>query len=312
MIKIHKHLSLKLRRSVVARNVSDFILSTLLALFISIVICKWIGLDHLLDSLRYEPQVQHFSALVEFDLASWSQMVLERYSGLIEIGFYLVFTLFVVTSYVMIHLRISTTIEKREKKKSDKFQQYFSSVIISRDAVMEKYHLPSHNKEERVHLSKEDLFDVNNRVLLLKELRAMHSLVSGSEEQKLTELYYALGFVDELLDKFRNADWVLRAEAINEVAQFKVVSLYDTVDDMILDQNETVRQNALIAKMKIVDQPLSILEKIKRPLSVWEKHQIFLTLKSLPAHRLPSFTDLSDKYLRHTEFIGEMKTQFQI
>ena len=85
---------------------------------------------------------------------------------------------------------------------------------------------------------------------------------------------------------------------------------YPLIDKLLRDKNETVRQNALIAKMKLDDQPLRILDIIKRPLSVWEKHQMFLVLKALPSHKIPSFGDLSNKYLLHRDFLKDLDIQF--
>ena len=64
--------------------------------------------------------------------------------------------------------------------------------------------------------------------------------------------------------------------------------------------------------MKLDDQPLKILENIKRPLSVWEKHQMFLALKALPTYKLPSFSELSKKHLIHGDFLRDMEIQFNV
>lgn len=307
MSKKTNKLTNHIKRSAIARHLSDLVLSSVIALFLFGLINEYIGLEKLSASLKYKTSANLMSAFTESNLGDISAQYMEVHSTFLQLGLFLVLALGILAFYALIHLRLSSSEKIKTKLKTSEFQQYFTSIITG-DNKSDNY-LNEPSSQSRVHLSKIDIYNVNNRAILLKELRSMHSLVGDTGKSRLEDQYFALGFVDELEDKFQSPDWVERAQAINEATQFKVASHYSFINKLLLDKNETVRQNAVIAKMKLDDQPLEILKSINRPLSIWEKHQMFLAIKAVPYHKLPAFNELLLNHTIHKSFIKDLQTQ---
>ncbi len=306
--KNHNNLIRRLKRSAVARHTSDLVLSSVVALLLCVLINKFVDIDNLLESLRHKPTANLLSVLSDTNFSKIKFRFQEIDTTIIQLGGFLLSALGILMAYALIHLRLTRSEEKRNKAKISEFQQYFTSIITS-DSTTNKLIKSQH---QRTYLTKSDIYDINNRAILLKELRSMHSLVGGRDQRRLEDQYYALGFVDELEDKFQSPEWVERAQAINEVIQFKVTSYYKHINKLLIDKNETVRQNAVVAKIKLDDQPLDILKTIDRPLSVWEKHQMFLAVKALPSYKLPSFKELLVEKSIHYGFIKDLEMQLNV
>ena len=138
----------------------------------------------------------------------------------------------------------------------------------------------------------------------------MHAMLSGDEKNSLREIYYALGFIDELRPKFLSFDWVKKVEAISEVKQFEVTEYYDTIRNLALDANKQVKQSAILALLQTEKSPLDILNHIDQPLSRWEKHHILRAMEQLPSSEIPVFGQLKSRWPRHTDFLNELGEHF--
>jgi len=306
--KKHNNPTRQLKRSAIAKHSSDLVLSSVVALLLCVLFSEFVGIDNLTKSLRHKSAANLLSVLSDTNFSSINLRFREIDSTLLQLGGFLLSALGILIAYALIHLRLTRSEEKRNKAKTSEFQQYFTSIITA-ESTTNKFIGTQH---PRTYLTKSDIYDVNNRSILLQELRSMHSLVGGRDQRRLEDQYYALGFVDELEEKFQSPEWLERAQAINEVIQFKVTSYYPHINKLLIDKNETVRQNAVVAKIKLDDQPLEILKTIDRPLSVWEKHQMFLAVKALPAHKLPSFKELLIDKSIHYGFIKDLEMQLNV
>ena len=299
----------KVSRKALARHASDLILSSVLALFLCGLIHELFDLDNIIAAIGHKSPANLMAVIADFELGRLRIKPIN--STILHLALFLLLALGILISYMLIHLKLSKSESKKNQLKAEEFQNYFTTIITENNSAPDSY-LSAHSSTVRMHLSKDDLYNIDKRLILLKELRSMHSLVGGQEKIRLEDQYFALGFVDELEDKFLSPDWVVRAQAVSETAQFKVKKYYPYIEDLMSDRNESVRQNAMIAQMKLDDQPLSILDRIKRPLSVWEKHQMYLAIKALPSHKLPPFTELINKYSIHKDFINDLKLQFNV
>lgn len=289
-------------------HVTDFIISSVVALFLVTLIASTVGIEQFNFPQLNDSSVELLSSIhspngFNLNLGSNSSM-------LIKVSILIALAVLILLIYSFSHLSFTKKMGKINNDKRQQYQNYFASSIAedeNKSAFEKKNKLTQQNKE---HLSIEDLTNTNNRQLLLNELKGMYSFMSGSEKIRLKELYYALGFIDGLPDKFKSPDWVQRVEAIQEVKQFEVAKYYPTIFKLINDPNETVRRNSLIARIDLTENPLDILKDIHTKLSIWEKHNIALALEKLPKHRLPNFQDLIKKHFIHHEFLHEMKVHF--
>lgn len=292
-----------------ARHVTDLVISSVIALFIVTTILLTTGCENLnwesLPNSSFE-FLSIFQAPSQFDLD-----LNKKESVLIGFSLVIAICLVVITTYSLLHNKISNKLSGEDFSNSQRYQNYFAGALAERSNPLK---LNRDNgkliEKQKEHLSVEDLTNTNNRVLLLKELKGMHGLISGEEKQRLKELYYALGFIDDLPNKFKSKDWVQRVEAIHEVKQFEVAKYYPTIFKLINDSNSTVKRNSLLARIDLEGNPLDILDDINSKLSIWEKHNITLALDKLPSHHIPNFQDLMKSYPLHHEFLSEMNLHF--
>ncbi len=210
-------------------------------------------------------------------------------------------------SFAYMHMKLKALTAEKVAVKQEKYQEYFAGVVSTNheDTIIK-------NKKQHNHtfLNKDDLFDTENRAVLLKELKNIHSFIKGAEKARLKELYLAFGFVDELRNKLESVQWVSRVEAINEVKQFGLTDFYHLVRRRLEDSNPNVRKAALSVSIDLVDNPLDILGDIKQRLSKWEEHLFVKALERMPNHRLPYFAKQINLFPAHSAFLHRMTEHF--
>ena len=210
-------------------------------------------------------------------------------------------------SFTYLHMKMNGLTRERTTEKQEKYQEYFAGVVSSNH---EETIIQDKKQHNHTYLSKEDLLDTENRTVLLKELKNIHSFIKGAERARLKELYLAFGFVDELKAKLESSQWVVRVEAINEVKQFALSDFYHLVEEKLKDVNPSVRKAALSVCMETTQNPIEVLGKLEEPMSRWEEHVLIESLDRLPNHRLPYFAELVGKYPTHSEFLLGMTERF--
>ena len=192
----------------------------------------------------------------------------------------------------------------------NKYQSYFAQHISQPSSSVGKLFDAETDANEDVYLSVDDFAESKNRAIMLSELKGMHAMIEGEEKDRLRELYFTLGFVPELSSRLSSAHWVTRAEAIQEVRQFQVKSYYEKVFTMVNDSHPKVRRVAVVSRVVLDNDPMSILYDVKSPLSQWERHNILSALKKLPSHKIPLFCTLYLEAPVHVEFLRELCIQF--
>jgi len=299
----------RLARRQIAVHATDLLVSSVFALFIVTALYYTNGIENLSLDSTYQAAYNYFSIF-----QSWENMqvqIQQKESMLLGCSIVLTITIATIVCYSILHTHFYKKINKEDDERQQKYQKYFAGTVAQNSNPLKlnqsKNSIANKNRE---HLSIEDLTNIDNRILLLKELKAMHSLINGEEKLRLKELYYGLGFIDDLPTKFLSSDWVRRVEAILEVKQFEVSKYYPTIFKLINDSHSTVRRNSIIARIDLEENPLKILEDLNSKLSIWEKHSITLALDKLPHHLIPNFQDLMRTYPIHHEFLSEMKTHF--
>lgn len=223
---------------------------------------------------------------------------------------FLISMLVFLSVVVLLHVFFKKKNSKKFKDRQVKYQSFCASVVsYENDELITNYTGKDFNYK-KLHLSKRDFTKSDNRSALLKEIKAMHEIIKGNEKNKLRELYFGLGFVDELESKFNHHSWYKRVEAIQEAKQFGVIQLYPNIFKLVSDSHELVRRNALLARIDLDEQPLSFLEEIDYSLSIWERHKILSSLTKLPTIKLPNFSKLYTKHPLHKDFLKELSDYF--
>jgi hypothetical protein len=216
---------------------------------------------------------------------------------------------FFIVATVVILLR---TIYIRKKKNRDlahtsklneKYHQFLSE-LASGDYTDKALELMSANKETTLALNKEDFTKEFNRKTLLKELLDLHSNLAGEAAHKLREVYLTLGYKEESLKKLKSFDWMLRVEGIQELKQMDIKDGYLPLFKLVKDRNHLVRLEAILARMKMDINPLSLFEDLEHDLNEWEQLRIHNLLHRIPSEEVPSFLPLIDHQLTSVQLFA--------
>ncbi len=242
--------------------------------------------------------------------ASFNSSIVPDFKIFTSVWMLIIGVLIMLTASVLIHSFVRNNTASKIKERQTKYQDFFADVVADESTEISTAYFSQNQPELKQHLSKEDFTDPANRKALLKELKATYDLISGSEKSKLRELYFGLGYVDELKTKFEHKKWNVRVEAIQEAKQFGVKQMYPRIFKLVDDSDDLVRRNALIARVDLDDEPMSFLGDIDYILCKWERHKILSTLVKLPSHKLPNFSSLYHIYPLHKDFLEELGNYF--
>lgn len=257
--------------------------------------------------------ISEFPAVInitEFLQANFNSTIVPHFSMFTTTWIVLIALLVILICVVLIHNFRKHLISKKLKQRQTKYQNFFANVVEDTSQNISKQYTTHEDQSLKQHLSKDDFVKDDNRNALLTELKAMYNIISGDEKGNLRELYFALGFVDDLKNKFEHKSWHKRVEAIHEARQFGVSQLYPKIISLVTDPNEMVRRNALLARVDLDEQPLSFLSDIDYELCNWERHKILTSLAKLPSHKLPRFSDLFTTYPLNRQFLKELSDHF--
>ncbi len=295
-------------KSSLKHHLSDLLVCCVASLILATLVYECIGLNKIQAALNHSPMVDLSMITSELNISKH----LEKSNSmsrrlLISIGLSII-VLVTIFSFSLAHNFIIKKGSEQRKKVANKYQDYLSHIISESNNNFQNY--KSGSRSEKVSLTKDDIYNVNNRAVLLSELKGMHSLIAGNDKTRLSDIYFSLGFVEELSEKFKSTEWTLRAEAITETLQFKVQQYYNLVNKLVNDHNLTVSQNALVASVSINKEPLAAFRKINRKLSQWDQHCIIDELKKLPRHKLPRFDKIVLDNTINQEFINELQQYF--
>ena len=269
-----------------------------------------IGHDVIVENIQSKSEVISLSILTSDNyVQNLEEVNLSRVQLISIIGF-LSFVVSIIALYTISHVYVTKNLTKKSLTQSERYQEYFGTVASDSINKTSTNNFNRKQSQAKPYLSINDLNDVNNRKILLKELTSIHAMLTGDEKNSLREIYFALGFIDELEAKFLSFDWVKKVEAISEVKQFRVEDYYPTVRNLVLDSNKQVKQTAILALLETEKSPLDILDHIDKSLSRWEKHHILRAMEKLGTSDLPIFEDLHTRWPRHKSFLTELGNHF--
>jgi HEAT repeat protein len=234
------------------------------------------------------------------------QSGIESDPTLIFIWFLIIF--FIIATVVI----LSATILIRKKKNSDlektntlneRYHQFLSE-LASGNYTDKALEIMSADKETTLALNKEDFTKPFNRKTLLKELLSLQKDLAGEAAYKLREVYLTLGYKEESLKKLKSLDWMKRVEGIQELKQMDIKDGYQPLFKLVNDRNQLVRLEAILARMKMDVNPLSLFEELEDDLTDWEQLRIHNLLHRLPLQDIPSFLPLLDHKLTTVQLFG--------
>ena len=210
------------------------------------------------------------------------------YTFPVKIRVLLIMTLiFIIVILVLLGIIMSSRIYKtlRHNKRVEirkKYQNIFHQLIFEEA-----------QSEERIRnkFTNSDLTIALNRETILEELIHLHENFTGETAERLEEIYLALHFDEDSLNKLKSKRWYLIAKGMKELAIMNVKSAHPEISKFINSKNDILRMETRIALMKLSDyEPMAFLNKETEPLSDWDSANIYNMLTKMPEKMIPDFS----------------------
>lgn len=207
---------------------------------------------------------------------------------LLTIGLFLLLTI-TFAGWMLISRR---TKRKRTVEKAllqEKYGNYLAE-LVSGDYEDDMLQLLSADNEATLALNREDTHHPFKRKVLLEEILILHRNLSGKDASKLREVYLTLGYKQEALKNLHKKSWYAQALAIKELTQMDIRDAYQQVIDLMQHQDERVRQEAMLASLKLTNTPLSFLKDYQFYLNDWQQAMIHREILSWQDTLPPDFS----------------------
>ena len=210
------------------------------------------------------------------------------YTFPVQIRVLLIMTLiFIIVILVLLGIIMSSRIYKtlRHNKRVEirkKYQNIFHQLIFEEA-----------QSEERIRnkFTNTDLTIALNRETILEELIHLHENFKGETAERLEEIYLALHFDEDSLNKLKSKRWYLIAKGMKELAIMNVKSAHPEISKFINSKNDILRMETRIALMKLSDyEPMAFLNKETELLSDWDSANIYNMLTKMPEKMIPDFS----------------------
>lgn len=182
-----------------------------------------------------------------------------------------------MSSRVYKTLRHDKRVEIR-KKYQNIFHQLIFEEAQSEDRIRNKF-------------TNSDLTIALNRETILEELIHLHENFTGETAERLEEIYLALNFDGDSVNKLKSKKWYVIAKGMKELAIMNVKSAHPAISKFINSKNDILRMETRIALMKLSDfEPMAFLNKETEPLSDWDSANIYNMLTKMPEKMIPDFS----------------------
>lgn len=183
----------------------------------------------------------------------------------------------IMSSRVYKTLRHDKRVEIR-KKYQNIFHQLIFEEAQSEDRIRNKF-------------TNSDLTIALNRETILEELIHLHENFTGETAERLEEIYLALNFDGDSVNKLKSKKWYVIAKGMKELAIMNVKSAHPAISKFINSKNDILRMETRIALMKLSDfEPMAFLNKETEPLSDWDSANIYNMLTKMPEKMIPDFS----------------------
>jgi len=127
------------------------------------------------------------------------------------------------------------------------------------------------------------------RNIFIDELMKLSTDLAGEALDRLKQLYYNLGLDDDTMKKVESWRWHIRAKGYKEATRMEVYRAASKIEKYLNSKNEITRSEAGLALIQLNKQyPFEFLEKIQRPLTLWDQINIH-TLINKNKIEIPDF-----------------------
>jgi hypothetical protein len=126
--------------------------------------------------------------------------------------------------------------------------------------------------------------------LLISQILEVKKSLSGASADTLVRTYYALALHEESLKKLRSKQWHTKALGVRELAEMNFHGDIQPIRKFLVSRNRILREEALMALVKLESEPLLFLDDFKGELSLWMRINIYRYLSKIDARRLPVFS----------------------
>jgi hypothetical protein len=127
------------------------------------------------------------------------------------------------------------------------------------------------------------------RNIFIDELMKLSTDLAGEALDRLKQLYYNLGLDEDTMKKIESWRWHIRAKGYKEATRMEVYRAASKIEKYLNSKNEIIRSEAGLALIQLNKQyPFEFLEKIQRPLTLWDQINIH-TLINKNKIEIPDF-----------------------
>jgi phosphoglycerol transferase MdoB-like AlkP superfamily enzyme len=125
------------------------------------------------------------------------------------------------------------------------------------------------------------IHDAFFRRCLLDTIIKLHKSYTGEFAKKIEQCYFDSSLIDETYKKLKHGKWPVKCEAVRELAEMNIVSSYSLITQYVGASNLTLRQEAIIAIIKLIGlKGLSFLNDYNELLTDWIQLNLIAIIKN--------------------------------
>lgn len=124
-----------------------------------------------------------------------------------------------------------------------------------------------------------------NRIILIDQMIDLSINLSGTEKEKLGNLYKILDLHKDSILKAKSRKWHIKAKGFRELAFMNIHDANDEIIRCLASKNNILRQEAQFALIRLnPNNSFGFLNELDQPLTLWEQLNVYETITF---HQLP-------------------------
>ncbi len=213
----------------------------------------------------------------------------------LETGFFFLTGSLVFIAAIFVSRMIKSHYRRREHSLRFRYQKILNKIVVNEtcsevglpNAAFEYY-----MAELRLVLGGSNF----SRQLLLTQIMEFKKSLTGNSASALVKTYYDLLLFKESFRKVKNRKWQKKALGIRELAEMEYRKSIPSIVRFLYTRNQTLREESIMALVRLEEKPLSFLNHYKGDLSPWMRINVHRYLRNLDYRNLPSFS----KHFNHS------------
>jgi phosphoglycerol transferase MdoB-like AlkP superfamily enzyme len=156
------------------------------------------------------------------------------------------------------------------------------------------------------------IHDLFFRECLLNTVIKLHKSYTGEFAKKIEQCYHDSRLINDSYRKLKYGKWPVKCEAVRELAEMNVVSSYSLITQYVNAKNLTLRQEAIIAIIKLIGlKGLSFLNDYNELLTDWIQLNLISTIKNnFPTTDEPYYNSFIDSPNKSVALFGKRLKSF--